>query len=224
MIEVRTIKSADLFWPFESERPHFKTAPKRADYCREVSVDPFPCYAHDPDLVAKCARQAAAEFPIGFPVTIYLPEYEVPSRTNAFACQEHIYGGKPPYEFDGTIVLSGKRIPLHPAMTRHLVAHEYGHQVHAWIEYKYGERDNGGLTKFERDYMEIRGGDKLYGAGRWHSNVGELIADDFRICVAGVEFEFWPHPGFEHPTTLASVNEVWRWIKAEYAHVEAQAA
>jgi hypothetical protein len=51
------------------------------------------------------------------------------------------------------------------------------------------------------EYAQLRGCDPAtpYGGGTWHKSPGELLANDFRILVAGVEPEFWPHPGSPTP-------------------------
>jgi len=103
-------------------------------------------------------------------------------------------------------------------MTRYLVAHEYGHCVDYWMNFKRGSKDEV-VTDFDREYAALRGveANSDYGALKWHRNIGELIANDFRICVCNVEPEFWPHPGFAHPHDLPHVNEFWEKCVDEFA-------
>jgi hypothetical protein len=203
-----TLGRADVQWPF-GEDPTFRCKLDQT-YDHTVKIDPFPCYAHDAKLVEEVVEQVESRFPVGFPPKYFLLEHEAINRTNGYADRHIHYGnGKEPYDWEPLILLHGKRIPIHPAMTRYLVAHEYGHVAQWWIEHCRGIKA-ATTTDMDREYMEIRNGsDNEYGGGRWHTNVGELIANDFRICVTGVEMEFWPHPGFKHPMYLHDVQRYW---------------
>ena len=54
----------------------------------------------------------------------------------------------------GLICLAGKRIPPHPAMTRYLMGHEYGHGVFYHLARLRGfEQDSEGLRKL---YQALR--------------------------------------------------------------------
>jgi hypothetical protein len=98
-------------------------------------------------------------------------------------------------------------------MTRYLTAHEYGHIVEWWIEYQ----RNIDESQFDREYMEMRpGSSRDYGGRNWHRNVGELVANDFRICVTGIEPDFWPHAGFEHPLKLDVIRGFWARMREEF--------
>jgi hypothetical protein len=219
MNRIVTIEGADLYWPFEDEHPSFATHSEKT-YTRRIRVDPFPGYRHDPSLVADIAAQVEESFPIEFLPKYYVLSFDTPHYTNGYADRDNIWDAKiSGYSgFEPWIVLMGKRIPPHPAMTRYLVAHEYGHIVQWWIEHKRGIKDET-TTDFDRDYMKLRAGcDNEYGGGRWHKNVGELIANDFRICVTGFETEFWPHPGFEHPSKLPAIQEFWEKAVWECAY------
>jgi hypothetical protein len=142
---------------------------------------------------------------------------ECTSRTNGWAEVDHRYYdddcAKPccadkTVKWDGIIVLAGKRIPPHPAMTRYLVAHEYGHHVEYELLHRRGLDPGDSVVRDE--YARMRGcPDVNYGGGTWHKSPGELLANDFRIVVAGVEPEFWPHPGFTHPLEDALVQRWW---------------
>lgn len=208
------VRAADIRWSFEgTAEPNFAT--KDGDYARSVAVDPFPCYAHDEPTVRAVAHTVAAKFPMDLTVSFYLPEYEATGRTNGWCSFGSYYDREVPEgrafkAFDGTIMLSGKRIPIHPAMTRYLVAHEYGHVVQRWLEWISGEKES--AKSLIKDYAKLRGVEspKHYGGGTWHASIGEMFANDFRILVCGVETEFWPHPGFARPEQLPLIVEWWK--------------
>lgn len=182
-------------------------------YQTRTKVDPTPGYAHDKQLVKQLLAKVAAAFPIGWPVSLNILSYETFERTNGWASTNSTYS-KPP-RFEGAITLAGKRIPPHPAVTRYLVAHEYGHLVDRWICKQRGLADG---QDFDQEYRELRGVKraKYYGPGQWHAETGELIANDFRILVAESEPEFWPHPGFARPETLPAVVDWWHRARAEH--------
>lgn len=162
---------------------------------RPVDVDPFPGYAHDHLLVADVAEQVMDVWPPGGPLTLWLPDREHISRTNGFA--ERVFDIPASDDrWSAHIVLSGKRTPIHPAMSRFLVPHEYAHHVEWWLEQMRG------LDPYDlrSDYAAMRGLQELYAAGgHWHDAAGEVLADDFRILICGIEMEHWPHPGIERP-------------------------
>jgi hypothetical protein len=209
------LKTEDLGWPFEGGS-QFRVGP-RGSY-RTVKADPFPGYGHDPMLVREMAERVENAFAVGFLPTYYVLHHEAEERTNGHANRAFDYDGrKKPYPWEPWIVLSGKRIPPHPAMTRYLVAHEYGHVVQWWIEHQRGIEDQA-QTTFDHEYVKMRPGASFeYGARNWHREVGELIANDFRICVTGIESEFWPHEGFEHPLKLDVIRGFWARMKEEFA-------
>ena len=214
MIEIFERTASDLDWPFDSGYARVLCG---KEWAREVKVDPFPCYAHNRDLVARTAEQVHSKFPIGILPAYYLLHFEATSRTNGHADRSWKYNEGKPRTYEPYIVLSGKRIPPHPAMTRYLVAHEYGHVVQWWIEYKRDLKDEA-VSEFDREYMKMRPeAGTGYGGLKWHAEIGELIANDFRICVTGIEPEFWPHPGFEHPLKLDVVRGFWQRMVEEFA-------
>lgn len=206
----------DIAWPFEGE-PKIYVGPGRSR--RTVTVDPTPAYPHDHGLVADILEKVAQKFPIDWPVTVHVLPVEEVGRTNGATSIDCVYdydaplvNNRYPATYHPTIHLSGKRIPPHPAMTRYLVAHEYGHVVEEWLNLGWGGKELWDDTLI-REYAELR---KLparpssYGAGTWHAAHGEVFANDFRILVCGIEREFWPHPGIERPDGLHAVRRFWR--------------
>jgi len=198
---------------------------RTGDWDRQEPVDPAPAYGHDNYLAGQMLMLSAKTFPIDRDVTMYLLDRETTDRTNGCT---HIgnkyYSGLPKdkndeYPWDATIVLYGKRIPPHPAMTRYLVAHEYGHVVKKYISWMRGEKEAD--DKLYKEYGEVREMEqvKSYGPGTWHKAVSELFANDFRMLVTGVEKEYWPHPGFKRPEELDKVQLWWTHAK-ELAHKE----
>lgn len=180
------------------------------------TFDPFPAYPHGLDLVTRTAAEVAQVCPPLWDVDLMVADREETGRTNAHTHVEH----RGHYEGDdwvsgpprGLIVLAGKRIPPHPAMTRHLVAHEYGHQVQRMLTHR---RDRPHLEDDAvlREYAAARGlpeSSVRYGSGgRWHDAAGEIFACDFRILACGIETEYWPHPGVARPETVPGLDTWW---------------
>lgn len=198
-------------------------------YGREVLVDAAPAYAHDVDLVARELARVQVLAPLPFPLAVLLLSHECVSRTNGTYYDEYNYsgepttiGGKTKYPPVGYIVLSAKRIPIHPALTRYLVSHEYGHGVMYHLARLRGV-DSQSLLADYRDLCRPNTSHG-YGCGRWHANVGELFANDFRILVAEREVEFWPHPGFLRPDELLAVVGWWAQAIKELRQVVTVAA
>jgi hypothetical protein len=219
-IEERVISlaPADLEWPFEgSGTPRFYTR-KRQNFTRDIPVDPFPAYAHSPELVCETAAAVEASFPLESKPDYYLLPFESTHRTNGWSLEDQVYesDSRKPKQYESNIILSGKRIPIHPGMTRYLVAHEYGHLVD-WAIARRLKMSDGAFRQMYRETFRPDAS-VSYGGGRWHANIGELIANDFRICVARVEPEFWPHPGFDHPHLRPAVRDFWlRMVSGEAA-------
>ena len=206
----------DLHWPFQGQ-PHYKiTSPVPTKYhdASQYYVDPTPCYHIHPRDIIRTINHVEDTYPVGFPVHYYLTIHESAGRTNGEKQSINLYEegkdgvvGLAPY-----IMISAKRIPVHPAMLRYVVAHEYGHVVQDWIEWitkdkaKYPDE-----TKLEQRYAKLRETPCTsdYGALRWHKSIAELIANDFRIVVTNVEPDFWPHPGFPHPNDMPEIKEFW---------------
>lgn len=208
---IHLIQAGDLHWPFEGG-PRWKTRPN-VGYVRENLVDPFPCYPHDMDLVTRLAEEVEYFWPVEVPPAWYLVEFEEPSRTNGWAFSGEHYNR--PDRHDGheadlepVIALLGKRIPIHPAMTRYLVGHEYGHVVDYFLQRQLKLTEE----KFHKEYAQMRGVENRtdYGGQRWHTNIGEIIANDFRVIITGLEKDFWPHPGVKHPLDSPIVVKFWK--------------
>jgi hypothetical protein len=142
----------DIFWSYDGGSPRAKT---RRYF---ENVDPFPCYHHDLKLVNDVADVVAQSFPIdplrGPKWGVFA--FETLGRTNAWCSIDYDYDNK---DEEGiapwyiSIGMLGKRTPLHPAMTRFIVAHEYGHGVEAVIERAMDKTKDGIL----REYAERRG-------------------------------------------------------------------
>lgn len=186
-ISIETIK--EFPWRYEAGLPKL-----RLGKGPRISIDPFPCYTHDEEVIKKTLSKVKTNFSFDIPISIYNLGYEIEERTNAFA--ESCFGFR--------IVLSGKRTPIHPHITKYVVAHEYGHIVQYWLD------ETNGSTTIEK-YQKIRGLEDIVCGGRtWHKSVAEVFADDFRVLVAKVDKQYWPHPGIERPEDNYRVVEFWK--------------
>lgn len=178
------------------------------------TFDPFPAYPHDPAIVAATVEQVAQRCPPIWNVQVWVADREEIGRSNGFS-SVHDSGH---YEGDdyvkdtptGLVVLSGKRVPPHPAMTRYLVAHEYGHNVEYMLSVARGAkhaRNDAVIT----EYAALRGLPEVHhgSGGRWHDAASEVFACDFRLIVCGVEPEHWPHPGIPRPDSHAGIAAWW---------------
>lgn len=223
----RVVVISELSWAFRDHGQGSATVTPRTDLTRygtSIGVDPFPAYAHDGELIAQTLDQVTAAFPLPEPFapTIFLLEHEVLSRTNGQAGIEFDYDWEPPADapkeaeyqrpWRGYIVLSGKRIPPHPAYGRYLVAHEYGHIVEDWLIRQRGERAQS--AELLHEYAELRGMPPSTfvtgaGGGTWHKAIQEIFANDFRILRTGLEAEYWPHAGVERPDGIGAITDFW---------------
>lgn len=209
----------DFSWSFSGDSaPCFGIPSDGYGYGRSVKVDPFPAYAHDAELVRAEAERVAQSFPLKAMVRFVTLDREFLERTNGWTNIEADYdSSERPRPWSATIVLSGKRIPIHPAMTRYLVSHEYGHAVAGHLQRTHGTPSENPNREYDEnklyeEYRALRGmpaDPKSYGGG-WHATTSELFANDFRILVAKSELEFWPHPGFLRPEELTKVVEFWK--------------
>jgi hypothetical protein len=216
LVDVIDLAPEKVVFPF-GEAPYVKIGKSR--YGHQIKVDPTPAYRHDRDLALQTLTRVAHLFPIEWPVNFWLLPAESVSRTNGTTHVDAEYDydgpkdaeGNYPGSVSGNIYLSAKPIPIHPAMTRYLVPHEYGHVVEEWLN---KQRENGKLhdNALIKEYAELRGmtTPDAYGAGLWHCTPGEVFANDFRLLVCGMEWEFWPHPGVARPETVPAVVEWWR--------------
>jgi hypothetical protein len=195
---------------------------RRRAHGSQVTFDPFPGYPHKLADVERTAAAVADKCPPLWNVEVYVADREEVSRSNGHSNihEGGHYKGETWVKDSptGFILLSGKRIPPHPAMTRYLVAHEYGHNVQ-WMlasarKFK-GVYDH----EFLRGYAEIRGlaeSNLHHGeGGTWHDSAGEIFACDFRILVAKVEMAHWPHEGVTPPrhASVSSALRLW-WADA----------
>jgi hypothetical protein len=207
------VSANDLAWGFDARPPRFTIGKNSASkWTTSVEVDPAPCYPHNAVTVCKHVKFVEEAFPIKYQPFWYLPSYDGVGGYNGITYHGHDYDDKDQhdrYANHAWIVLNGKRIPLHPAMTRYLVAHEYGHAVEVDIAHRlYTEKEpRGPLMEM---YSEMRGmkNPTSYGPGTWHLAPAEVFANDFRILVTGTENEFWPHD-VPHPTEVPAVVAWW---------------
>jgi hypothetical protein len=207
------IHLTDPGWSFDRELPAYFVK-HAGTWGRSELVDPHPAYAHDVDLVRTELAHLRAVAPLPFPLAIFVLGHETAGRTNGHYSEEHVYDeDRRNSTTVGLIVLSGKRIPIHPAMTRYLVAHEYGHAVEDHLARRRGMKDEQ-LKQLYRERVRPDASPD-YGCGKWHANVGELFANDFRILIADREREFWPHAGFTRPEYIAAAWDFWRDAIAE---------
>lgn len=213
-VKLTFVKDADWKYPFEKSVCNMQV---RGEF------DPFPAYAADKQIVSDTLELVSSIWPLKHNLEVYVANKELVDRVNAFATYNWDYYSREAvahkkahdvYPWYGIIVISGKRIPIHPGMVRHLVAHEYGHQVMyemvAASDDKndpYGDRD-----KLMKEYCKLRGMkySKKYGGGHWHDSPGEVFANDFRTLVCGQESEYWPHPQLIHPKDHPELIEWWR--------------
>lgn len=209
-VHVVQLRDEDLRWGFDDTAPYWRTTSRIGAWGHTQRVDPCRAYAHPIELVEHEIAHVTGSFPVGVPTTFHVAPWESVGRTNGWCSQEwNYYGGENRDQklWEAAIALVGKRIPLMPAMTRYLVAHEYGHAVDYWICHVRKLGNDG----FDDEYRRLRRMKPSvhYGPGTWHLNVGEVIANDFRIVVCKREPEFWPHE-CEHPLKDRAVRAWWR--------------
>jgi hypothetical protein len=209
--EIRVVTVSELQWDFDHHgaisMPRMMTA---GGY--SVRVDPTPAYAHEEAEVWAAIRKPVAVCPPLSDVSFYLLSFEDVARTNGSTTMHPIYKNGKRESFTIDITLSGKRIPIHPGMTRYLVAHEYAHGVEDWLNALH-PNEQGHDGSMRNEYAELRGlpATSYYGPGQWHVSWGEIFANDWRILVADVEPEFWPHKTTTHPLRVPNVNKLVEW-------------
>lgn len=208
----------ELNWGFDNGKPRVNI---RGHY---EEMDPFPCYHHDVDLVKSTLEIASKAFPID-PIRgpkVSIVAYDTMGHVNGWANVGYSYDtGRDEnneYPWHSQIALMGKRTPIHPAMTRFVTSHEYGHCVEDAIGIAIHGTQK--VDPLREDYAALRGieNNAAYGARNWHTNVGEIFADDFRILLAKQELEHWPHPGIERPEGLPEVKKWWTKMKKKYGY------
>lgn len=204
MGKVIELNHDQVCWGFDNEGPYFRVVPGSSKYNlygRHVKIDPTPGYSHNQGLVEKELAEIEALFPLGYDPHIYITPFDCVGRTNGSTYNDYDYGDGAPKDehgrtyMRGFIVLFGKRIPLHPSMTRYLVAHEYGHLVEESIAHRLF-KDNYPDQKLRDQYAEMRGLNRklnFYGPRTWHLQASEVFANDFRVLICKKEAEFWPH-------------------------------
>lgn len=204
-MSIRVIEVKEIDWKFRSGNPRMSMGKTSTE------IDPVPAYPHDKELVRQLAKEIEPLFSLN--TIIYLLHREETSRTNGWASPESEWDeGKDKFIYSkSTVSLCAKRIPIHPAMTRYLVPHELGHCVQYWLEtqWDYKHHDLHNLYGEKRGVRPVRN----YGPGTWHKAPIEIFANDFRICVANAEEEFWPHPTIERPTD--QFREWWGRVVAD---------
>lgn len=173
------------------------------------AFDPFPGYGHDVGLVRLMVDAVDRRWRLPVPLTVHVAEHEALQRTNGWADRAY-YGDDEdaPWPWHAHVLLSGKRIPPHPAVTRHAVAHELGHHVMWWLAHRRGLD----VDELLDAYADLRGlpAEEPSGGGTWHRAIGEIFACDFRVVVCDVERGYWPHPGIPHPARTPQLVEWWQ--------------
>src|SRR5688572_29589540 len=158
----RITEVKELKWGPEQPKPFFHAGQgAHPRYRGAMYLDSRPCYPHNRVLVEELLAEVEKAFPVARPPLVYLPHYDADLATrNAATFQQNLYE-EPQDEHGRTqtrslIILYGKGTPIHPAMTRYLVAHEYGHAVAEVLAYDWANNHDPRVT-FMRHYAELRG-------------------------------------------------------------------
>jgi len=203
-----------LHWSYDADGPTQKPVG-----AYQTKVDPFPCYHHDLALVEGLAATLRAKAPVPRDVNVNVLTHEDLHRTNGWATHYSDYSKEKEddgaYGWTGCIVLSGRRTEIHPAITRYVTVHEYGHVVeYALAELRHGKKEMDS-NPIRDEYADLRGlrKDVPYGGRTHHLMPCEVMANDF-LHVMGVEREYWPHevgPIFRgREILLPEVRQWWR--------------
>ena len=235
-METTLLTYDDLVWPLgvQDSIPAYRVG--TGSYKRTHKVDPYPC-SHTTSTKSKTSllnvrRRSRLH---GTKAAFYLLSHESIDRVSGTAFSDNLYkeSGKEVlcpcgcgkketiHPLATCVVLSGKRIPPIPAMTRYLVPHEYGHMVWYHVSRMLGYRETDD-SKFYELYMKTRGVEDYqldYAGGKWHKNPGEIIANDFRLVFTNHEREFWPHD-IPYPEETPIVDW-WKEIHKQAIRIEA---
>lgn len=201
-------------WSFRTQEPRWQHRPP---YGSGGVFDPFPGYRHQLKTVEDTARWCESLVPPLWDVELYVADREEQGRSNGYSnlVQPSHYEGDEWVKDNpiGLILLSGKRVPPHPAVTRYLVAHEYGHNVEWMLNQLRGAKNPQGDELIEA-YAKVRElpDEALHhgSGGRWHDSATEIFACDFRVLVCRAEAEYWPHPGVPEPGAVPGLAEWWK--------------
>ena len=159
-MEQLRVETPELAWEWDGKAHVLLDNRPMGGYGVHQTVDPTPGYSHDPALVRVELERVAATFPVPWPITVYVLSHDYLDRTNGQTIVETVYRSRDeapvPHTHFARITLAGKRIPLHPAMTRYLVAHEYGHVVERWVAASRGLKVEG--RELLEEYGRIRPG------------------------------------------------------------------
>lgn len=200
-------------WSFRDQRPRWR----HRLFGASGEFDPFPAYPHDVAIIEDSVRHVEQIAPPLWDVELFVANREEIGRSNGYSNVRdggHYESGE--WVEDprtGLIVLSGKRVPPHPAVSRYLVAHEYGHNVEWMLESLRGGKYLHG-DRVVTEYAGHRGLPTPVHAGsggRWHDSATEIFACDFRIFACDVEAGYWPHPGVPHPHDLPQAGDLNAW-------------
>jgi hypothetical protein len=214
-----SVNDPDVQWSFSDGAPIWCPSSGRFHWGREV-LDPFPAYPHEIGTAEEAVEEvrgalAATGWTPPWTVDVFLLDREAVSRSNGWSSIAHAdYDSEAGKWLSrrGFIAMSGKRTPPHPAVTRYLVGHEYGHNVEDMLTHQLGleEEHPDELIRRYAKVREWRWSVHRGSGGRWHSAISEVFACDFRIQVCGIDPDFWPHPGVQHPYELEQVQWWWK--------------
>ncbi len=214
-------EDSDVCWDFEGSDPCLMTLIGKKSYASRININPFPCYHHNFDLVYELVNKVEKIFPIGAKPTYYLLPFDTKGQTNGYADANHYYdenlknGEQNP--IDPYIILAGKRICLHPEMTKYLCSHEYCHHIDYWINFCRGEKHES-VTRLDKEVAKLHQiePNSAYGARKWHTNIGEILVNSIRISVFNIAPDFWPHPCI-HPNDSLEIKNFWYEMMLKYS-------